>query len=92
MWLNPAPSQWVEAGDLVTFTLRFGNQARRGEDWTQANVLVTDTLPAGMTLCDIDYSVGVVARDVPILCQISREISWFLMWVEWVTVGGTKST
>ena len=43
------PSQWVEAGDLVTFTLRFGNKARRGDDWTQGNVLITDTLPSGMT-------------------------------------------
>ncbi len=44
-----ADSQWVEPGDLVTFTLRFGNRARRGDDWTQGSTTLTDTLPAGMT-------------------------------------------
>ncbi|MDF1514148.1 MAG: DUF11 domain-containing protein, partial [Anaerolineae bacterium] len=42
-------SMWVEPGDLVTFTLTYGNKARRGEDWTQGTTRLTDTLPAGLT-------------------------------------------
>jgi uncharacterized repeat protein (TIGR01451 family) len=44
-----APSQWIKAGDLVTFTINFGNQVRRGDDWTKASTTLTDTLLVGMT-------------------------------------------
>lgn len=48
--VKAAPSPWVEAGETLTFTLRYGNQAERGEDRTDdsGTVYITDTLPAGM--------------------------------------------
>jgi uncharacterized repeat protein (TIGR01451 family) len=48
--VKTAPSPWVEAGQTLTFTLRYGNQARRWVDQTDwsGTVYVTDTLPAGL--------------------------------------------
>jgi len=48
--VKTAPSTEVEAGETLTFTLRYGNQAERGEDHTDwdGTVYITDTLPAGM--------------------------------------------
>jgi len=48
--VKTAPSPWVEAGETLTFTLRYGNQARRWADQTDQSgtVYVTDTLPAGL--------------------------------------------
>ncbi len=43
-------SPWVEAGDLVTFTLRHGNRGERSVDDVDWNntAWLTDTLPAGL--------------------------------------------
>jgi len=48
--VKTAPSPWVEPGETLTFTLRYGNQAERGVDRTDESgtVYLTDTLPAGM--------------------------------------------
>jgi uncharacterized repeat protein (TIGR01451 family) len=45
-----ASSPWVNAGDLLTFTLSYGNRAERGEDHTDwgGTVWLTDTLPGGL--------------------------------------------
>jgi uncharacterized repeat protein (TIGR01451 family) len=48
--VKTGPSLWDELGEVLTFTLRYGNQAERWEDSTDwgGTVTVTDTLPAGM--------------------------------------------
>jgi hypothetical protein len=48
--VKTGPALWEEPGEMLTFTLRYGNQARRGEDRTDegGTVYLTDTLSAGM--------------------------------------------
>lgn len=47
--IGSAERETVRPNAVVTFRLRMGNAAGRGVDGTQGSVIVTDTLPAGVT-------------------------------------------